>query len=155
MALPLRPAKLRYLGAVRPACLETDLHSVVDFDLERVLADDVRHHARSLVEVDQRHDIGGDCLKLRKSRPVDNCETVNSAAPRDLGPFRVIGTAFGAEIARKEAQRAAVSTFLDLELILAGSTPIGRGIRVDDGFGQMIGHDGKSSSSWFATCFPA
>ena len=67
-------------------------------------------------------------------------EAVNGAAAGNLGPLRVIRSAFCTELPWEEAKRAAITAFLQQQFVLAGALPIRRGIGIDDGFGKLVVH---------------
>ena len=51
--------------APSPRSSNVTLDAVADRDVERIVADDVREHARTVVEVDQRDDVGRVCREGR------------------------------------------------------------------------------------------
>src|SRR5258705_10070837 len=86
--------ELREHGAL-PTVFEVHLHPIADLHAQRIFAEDVRDHARTLVEFDEGDDIGRERRECGQwSAPHDRV-AVNGARARARHPFKLIGPAFG------------------------------------------------------------
>src|SRR5882724_1345042 len=116
---------------LRRHVLEHHLHGHADADRVWRAADDVRHHAHALLQLDDRQHVGQLLAEAGRLVLVGHGEAVDRAAPARPHPLGRRREASGAERTRVEALGAAVAAALEVELVAGERFPVAPRLLVD------------------------
>jgi nucleoside-diphosphate-sugar epimerase len=129
--LSYRTAELRKHRTI-PTLFERDRYPITDSHLQGVAADDIREHACTFVEVNQRYDVGRLLAERLGWGAANYAEALDGAQSFAFYPFNVIGPAMRAQMPRHEVRFAALVAMTEHQAAVARCIPIRQRIGVGD-----------------------